>query len=175
MKLLSCRFVALIAFVLAASAGVAHADLFTFNISGVGQSASGFLNANATGNLGQYQITSITGTLTGVTIAGLVPVNGYNGNDNLLVTSTSGSLIPDGRGFSLALVDGINVNVFTFVGLPFNGLQFLTRSDAPNAAVLMSTFQITPVPVPELSSLALLGTGLAGITQIVRQRRFSRA
>ena len=145
----------------------ARADLFTFAFSGQGQSAAGSLVANSTGTPGQFLITSISGTLTGVTIAGLLAPGTFGGNDNLLL-SNGGNYIPDAAGFSFGLIDGVQANVFTFTTPPFAGQQFLRRSDGSLSQ--MTSFQITPAPVPEPSSWMLLGTAALGMMGTVRRR-----
>ena len=154
--------------IILSSAAIAHADLFTFNFSGTGQSASGSLTANPTGTAGQFLITSISGTLTGVNIATLLAPGTFVGNDNFLMFNGS-TFIPDGAGFSFSLSNGVLVNVFTFTLPPLAGQQFITRSDGGQAQ--MTTFQITPTAVPEASSFLLLGPGLAGLAQAARLRR----
>jgi hypothetical protein len=151
---------------LVASSFIARADTFNFSVSGSseGFSGSGILTTSDNGS-GDLLITGITGT--GVT--GLISPAGFNGNNNLLFPSNQPTL--DSQGFSFTAVNGpdqFDVNIFS------NGtgyLAFFRDEDAFTDTVPVS-FDLSPAtsPVPEPSTLLLLGTGLLGLADTVRKK-----
>ena len=145
----------------------AKADTFNFSAvgSGGGFSGTGQLTASNNGD-GSYTVTGITGT--GVT--GLIPVNGFFFNDNLLFPNASRLLDVDGLGFTAALGgETFMVNIFsTLTG--FEAITLDSDGDFTDSPV---TFTLTnsPAAVPEPSSLLLLGSGvLASVAVGVRRR-----
>jgi len=160
----SCLLAA--AAICATSSLAAHADTFNFDVTGSagGYSGSGVLTTTMNGS-GQYLITGITGN--GVT--GLTAPGGFHGNDNLLFT-TSAPFV-DANGFSFTAESGpdhFDVNVFN------NGSgYFAFFRDEDNATdTLPITFNVTPAasPVPEPSTLLLIGTGILGAAGSVRRK-----
>ena len=155
----------LVAGLLVGSAAVAaQAESFDFTASGSagGFSGSGVLTTSANSD-GSYTISSITGP--GVT--GLLPVQSFGNNDNLLFPG-SDSLV-DAGGFSFADVMGntaYRINLYSTAGgyavhlLDSDG--FDQRQDV--------AFNVTPVATPEPSSLLFLGTGVLGVAGLLRRR-----
>lgn len=149
----------------------AHADTFNFTATG---SAGGF---NGSGQLVTSSNANGSDTITGISgsgITGLLGVNTFNNNDNLLFPSNSSLL--DSRGFSFTDVMGntaFNVNI-AFVNSAYQ-VSFLDSDGV--TATLPLTFTInatTPVVTPEPSGLVLLGSGALGLAGFVR-RRFKQA
>ena len=97
---------------LLALGGVANAQSVTWNwsftdtVSGGTDSGSGTFTTAALSGI-SYQVTAVNGTWDSATIAGLIAVGGYAGNDNLLL---SGATQLDVPGISFA-VDGQQVNL----------------------------------------------------------------
>jgi hypothetical protein len=145
----------------------AKADTFNFSAvgSGGGFSGTGQLTADNNGD-GSSTVTGITGT--GVT--GLIPVNGFFFNDNLLFPNASRLVDVAGIGFTAAFGgETFMVNIFSTL----TGYEAITLDSEGDLTDSPVAFSITnsPAAVPEPSSLVLLGSGfLASVAVGVRRR-----
>ncbi len=173
----------------------AHADTaYTYNFSGIGITGGGTTTIAPTATDGVYNVTSIDGAVNGINIVGLLPVDTYKNNDNLLY---DGGIFLDDSGVSFLLEDGANVNVFYINGDYFfsGDGQFVLDSGGytPAAAPMMRsmrmrsaiasgetfklksfTFAPAAVVTPEPASFVLLGTSVLGAAGILGRRRFRR-
>ena len=148
----------------------AKADTFNFSAvgSGGGFSGSGQLTADGNGD-GSYTVTGITGT--GVT--GLIPVNGFFFNDNLLFPNASRLVDVAGLGFTAFFGgEAFTVNIFSTL----TGYEAITLDSNGDFADTPVTFSLenSPAAVPEPSSLLLLGTGILATAAGVRRRLGTR-
>lgn len=147
----------------------AHADTFDWSLTapapslgGFTETGSGTLTANLSG--GQWTISAITGTVGGSLITGLA-----TGGDNLLFPESS---LLDGNGLSFETTNGNNINIFSFyapgsVITPGNNFGEFVNGGFTGVGVFSLSEN---APVPEPSTLMLLGTGLLSIAGSVRRK-----
>lgn len=163
-------------FLLATSSRVAMATPITFDFSytGTGVTASGQLFTDGVLSGGAYTVTNITGTRNGVGIAGLVS---FVGDDDLLYVTAP---VVDNEGISYA-ASGIDYNLFLVGGGSFCVGVNEISSTAPNSfcdslipvSVIVTEASDSTSTVPEPSSLAILGAGIAALGWMRRKRKAS--
>ena len=107
---------------------------------------------------GSYLVTSVTGTIDGFAVTGLIPVGNFNSNDNKLLTSFP-QVDQAGISFSSA---SFQYNIYSVPGSP---ATYNMDTTDPNTRTITDV-SFTATPVPEPSTYMLLGVGvlLLGIT-----------
>jgi hypothetical protein len=170
MTRLSLALCGLVLAALPSTSALADTVTFDFSFTSTKVSGTGTFTAVSDGT-DQFLINGITGTTdtgngTNRTITNLLPVGAFpvdGPNDNLLTFSpTKDTYSLDLSGVSYELQNGAEINLFDVFGN--EGVQ-LNNGNPADASI-----SITPAPVPEPGSLALLGTGVLGLAGIVRRK-----
>jgi hypothetical protein len=159
------------------------ADTFSFSFAGIPGiltpdpfSGSGTFTAIEIGNTDKWTVKNVSGSVgdlfSSSAITGLLGVNKFDGNDNILIypgEGIFGGKFFDSDGVSFSLNNGNDINLEdggleqAFGGSPKGDQEFeldiIDVSKDPSAPA-----------VPEPSTLALFGTGVLGVAGAIRRR-----
>ena len=150
---------------LAASTLAASASTFVFSYTTGSDTASGIFDAIPEGS-GNYLLTLVSGSRDGVAISSLDPVGTFGNNDNLL--NPNNPYLVDFSGISYQTVDGGQFNVYA----SSTGLRETTTGFDDGALITNGSVNLAPVPEP--SSLALIGSGTLAAAGVMRRRMARR-
>ena len=160
------------------SSSCAHADTFSFSFSGSNFSGSGYFDATEIGTTGSYNIYSVYGGsvidvgMTSSAIIGILGVNAFQNNDNVLIYPGTfgyyGDTYFSQNGVSFSLADGSDVNL-NDASLFGNAVSGPTQGGDITELALVNVGPPSS-PVPEPSSLAVLGTGVLAAVGAIQRR-----
>lgn len=178
------RVVLMVAVAMAVGTGVARADaVFYFQYGGDGIEGGVMLTTLPTAIAGEYQVTAVSGDfLVGnfgspltYSITGLLPVGGYQGNDNLVFYPGPNGWF-DASGVSWKLEDGSfqNVSSYFYQGVNYNLTTNMPDPIGGNYGGALDpvwfTEEAPTTATPEPATMGLLGTGMLGVLGMVRRR-----
>ena len=146
---------------LATSTLAASASTFAFTYTTGADTASGVFDAVYQGT-GNYLVTSLAGTRDGISISSLDAIGVFGNNDNILSLNTP--FLVDFSGISYQTVDGAQFNVYA----SSTGLRETRTGFDDGALITNGSLQLAPVPEP--SSLALIGSGTLAAAGALRRR-----
>jgi hypothetical protein len=178
MKRFSLALAALALAALTSTSAFADSVDFTFSFTGSNYSGTGtFVTTSEGGD--QYLITGITGEVNGTAISSLLSTGSFPTgflnvpNDNLLIyPGTFGFNSPsyfDDAGVSFTVGSGrteydVNLNDTFFFE------NAVTGGNHSSNKIEFDSVSVDPAPVPEPSTLMLLGTGILGAAGAIRRR-----
>src|SRR5664280_1646882 len=169
-----------------ATTGLAMADAFTFSFSGNGQTGSGTVfDANEGG--GMWSITNAIGTIDGFAVTGVAPC-AYPGTCTINTTTwynvlyypaaitfpNTGPANVDWDGLMFTLANGDYLNLYYYDNQSQGGEVCLGTGycasllDANGGQISFGAVGATFAPVPEPSTLVLLGSGILGLAGVLR-------
>jgi hypothetical protein len=154
--------------VVLASAGPASAGpISTLGFSGAGPGVSFHGTFGVSGAGSNFTVNNVLGTETynGVTSA-ITGISAYAGADQNL---SGVPLLPDFGGISFTTASDGDFNLYTWNGGSYELSSNVDPVGYPQNGVLLDSFSVKPVPEP--ATLALFGSGIAGVIAMRRRKK----